>query len=102
MSYKPTGRNKLQTYRWKWATNLQVEIRLIAWVSTGLQDHDVIVIALGTTVVGVMASVAFIFYWWADQPITELNFQKHQTHLYTGKNTKIQNLSADQESVIAN
>ncbi|XP_062381715.1 guanylyl cyclase C [Sardina pilchardus] len=31
--------------------------------SSGLRDHDIIVIALGTTVVGVMASVAFIFYW---------------------------------------
>ncbi|XP_031417083.1 heat-stable enterotoxin receptor isoform X2 [Clupea harengus] len=45
---------------------------------SGLQDHDVIVIALGTTVVGVMASVAFIFYW---QNRSYRRIQKRWSHI---------------------
>ncbi|XP_063076964.1 guanylyl cyclase C [Engraulis encrasicolus] len=47
-------------------------------LKTGLRDHDVIIIALGTTVMGVMASLAFIFYW---QNRAYRRIQKRWSHI---------------------
>ncbi|XP_041938576.1 heat-stable enterotoxin receptor isoform X2 [Alosa sapidissima] len=56
--------------------------------TSGLQDHDIIVIALGTTVVGVMASVAFIFYW---QNRSYRRIQKRWSHIPTDMVTPVEN-----------